>query len=156
MFFLSRCCVVWNIMTLDHIIVAHDRCIWYMVNMGSGNGLVPHGTKPLPEPMLTNPKKEIENRSRSVTATSRTWRFDHMKCCSLSVPEKIVYYVWYLSFKMIVRQLWAVYSILGIPILRQNGWNFAGFIFICIFLNENCNILIQISLNIVLKSPWCQ
>ena len=79
-------------MTLDHIIVAHDR-IWYMVNMGSGNGLVPHGTKPLPEPMLTDPKKEIENRSRSVTATSRTWRFDHMKCCSLSVPERIVYHV---------------------------------------------------------------
>ena len=26
--------------------------IW--VNIGSGNGLVPDGTKPLPEPMLTN------------------------------------------------------------------------------------------------------
>ena len=25
-----------------------------MVNTGSGNGLVPDGTKPLPEPMLTN------------------------------------------------------------------------------------------------------
>ena len=25
--------------------------IW--VNIGSGNGLLPHGTKPLPEPMLT-------------------------------------------------------------------------------------------------------
>ena len=24
------------------------------VNIGSGNGLVPDGTKPLPEPMLTN------------------------------------------------------------------------------------------------------
>ena len=26
--------------------------IW--VNIGSGNGLLPDGTKPLPEPMLTN------------------------------------------------------------------------------------------------------
>ena len=26
-----------------------------LVNTGSGNGLVPDGTKPLPEPMLTSP-----------------------------------------------------------------------------------------------------
>ena len=26
---------------------------WWLVNIGSGNGLVPIGTKPLPEPMLT-------------------------------------------------------------------------------------------------------
>ena len=26
---------------------------WWQVNIGSGNGLVPDGTKPLPEPMLT-------------------------------------------------------------------------------------------------------
>ena len=26
---------------------------WWWVNIGSGNGLVPSGTKPLPEPMLT-------------------------------------------------------------------------------------------------------
>ena len=25
-----------------------------LVNIGSGNGLLPDGTKPLPEPMLTN------------------------------------------------------------------------------------------------------
>ena len=35
------------------------RYMWYhmmtkiWVNLGSGNGLMPHGTKPLPEPMLT-------------------------------------------------------------------------------------------------------
>ena len=27
-------------------------CVW--VNIGSGNGLLPDGTKPLPEPMLTS------------------------------------------------------------------------------------------------------
>ena len=26
---------------------------WWQVNIGSGNGLVPSGNKPLPEPMLT-------------------------------------------------------------------------------------------------------
>ena len=26
---------------------------WWYINIGSGNGLVPSGTKPLPEPMLT-------------------------------------------------------------------------------------------------------
>ena len=28
--------------------------IWNLVNIDSGNGLLPNGTKPLPEPMLTN------------------------------------------------------------------------------------------------------
>ena len=27
--------------------------VWWYVSIGSGNGLVPDGTKPLPEPMLT-------------------------------------------------------------------------------------------------------
>ena len=26
---------------------------WVFVNIGSGNGLLPYGTKPLPEPMVT-------------------------------------------------------------------------------------------------------
>ena len=26
---------------------------WWEVNIGSGNGLLPDGTKPLPEPVLT-------------------------------------------------------------------------------------------------------
>ena len=29
------------------------RPYWWLVNIGSGNGLVPSGNKPLPEPMLT-------------------------------------------------------------------------------------------------------
>ena len=30
-----------------------DLSDWRYVNIGSGNGLVPSGNKPLPEPMLT-------------------------------------------------------------------------------------------------------
>ena len=45
---------------LTNIVLTHwglvmpygDRDPW--VNIGSGNGLLPGGTKPLPEPMLTN------------------------------------------------------------------------------------------------------
>ena len=33
----------------------HDLTLtWILVHIGSGNGLLPDGTKPLPEPMLTN------------------------------------------------------------------------------------------------------
>ena len=35
----------------DHIDEAMAWCHW--VNIGSGNGLLPDGTKPLPEPVLT-------------------------------------------------------------------------------------------------------
>ena len=31
-----------------------DMATYTWVNIGSGNGLVPSGTKPLPEPMLTS------------------------------------------------------------------------------------------------------
>ena len=37
--------------------------------------------------------------------------------------------------------------------LRQNGRNFADDIFKCIFFNENCFILIEISLKFVAKGP---
>ena len=33
---------------------------WKFVNIGSGNGFVPYGTKPLPEPMLTYFQLNIE------------------------------------------------------------------------------------------------
>ena len=32
---------------------------WWSVNIGSGNGLVPSGNKPLPEPMLTQISVDI-------------------------------------------------------------------------------------------------
>ena len=39
-----------------HVKLPSDECHkhhWWLVNVGSGNGLVPSGNKPLPEPMLT-------------------------------------------------------------------------------------------------------
>ena len=39
----------WN---YSHVNVTEH--LWLEVNMGSGNGLVPSGNKPLPEPMLTD------------------------------------------------------------------------------------------------------
>ena len=40
----------WN---LSHVILNQILVIDGQVNIGSGNGLVPSGNKPLPEPMLT-------------------------------------------------------------------------------------------------------
>ena len=40
-------------MTLTHWALWHHMATEIWVNTGSGNGLLPDGTKPLPEPMLT-------------------------------------------------------------------------------------------------------
>ena len=47
--------VPWFVRFLGLLIVALWRHMasWIWVNIGSGNGLLPDGTKPLPEPMLT-------------------------------------------------------------------------------------------------------
>ena len=42
---------------------------WWSVNIGSGNGLVPSGNKPLPEPMLT----QIYVVNLVVTWSNETW-----------------------------------------------------------------------------------
>ena len=36
---------------------------WLLVNIGSGNGLVPSGNKPLPDPMLTQIYRKVSNIS---------------------------------------------------------------------------------------------
>ena len=54
--------------------------IW--VNIGSGNGLVPDGTKPLPEPMLTNHQHCL---------VAFTWRQFHRK------GEKYILLIWILN-----------------------------------------------------------
>ena len=41
-------CLIWN---SPQVVVT--RLYWWLVNIGSGNGLVPSGNKPLPEPMLS-------------------------------------------------------------------------------------------------------
>ena len=38
---------------------------WWSVNIGSGNGLVPSGSKPLPEPMLTQICRNMASLGRS-------------------------------------------------------------------------------------------
>ena len=46
----------WLMAEVSLVILPSDECYWTLVmiiNIGSGNGVVPSGTKPLPEPMLT-------------------------------------------------------------------------------------------------------
>ena len=41
-----------ELLTHSGLVAPYGDKIW--VNIGSGNGLLPDGTKPLPEPMLTD------------------------------------------------------------------------------------------------------
>ena len=57
--------------------------IWICVNMGSGDGLVPDGTKPLPKPMLT---------SHQWSSVANTWKQFHGKCPSYIFCNKFENY----------------------------------------------------------------
>ena len=41
----------------------HDMAVKIWVSIGSGNGLLPVGSKPLPEPILTYPSQEMIGNS---------------------------------------------------------------------------------------------
>ena len=43
----------WKVWCFKYFCLYCTKHIWYSINIGSGNGLVPSGNKPLPEPMLT-------------------------------------------------------------------------------------------------------
>ena len=45
--------IPWLFPRVNVLMFSCHRNHWWQVNIGSGNGLVPSGNKPLPEPMLT-------------------------------------------------------------------------------------------------------
>ena len=100
------------------------------VNTGSGNGLLPDGTKPLPEPMLTNHQWGL---------VVFTWEQFHSK----SSRDISLIWVW--------RLLISDYSYISQGSLgtKQNGWHDTDNIFCCIFLKENVCMLTEISLHFV-------
>ena len=61
---------------------------WIWINIGSGNGLLPDGTKPLPEPMLTY------HQRGSVAFSSEQF---HRKCSRYQFVKQI----WIYNFKII-------------------------------------------------------
>ena len=64
--------ILFNLSSFKLILVIAGWCIfsemaelcWWWINSGSGNGLVPSGTKPLPEPVLT----QIYNHVATMTS----------------------------------------------------------------------------------------
>ena len=42
-----------NFMSTSSVVITLRWCLWWLVSIGPGNGLLPIGSKPLPEPMLT-------------------------------------------------------------------------------------------------------
>ena len=102
------------------------------------DGLLPDGTKPLPEPMLTY------DWWGSVALTLDQF---HRRCSRY----QLVKWIWTLCFTITstsLRGQWV--NTLG-P--RQNGRHFADDIFECIFVNENVWVPIIISLKFVPKGP---
>ena len=91
------------------------------VNIGSGNGLVPHGTKPLPEPMLINHQYD---------PVSFTWKQFHM------IPKIFLLNV---SLKIIKSGWWAHHP--GANELTQRDWSiwlpFDIWYFLSSFFNYN-------------------
>ena len=93
---------------------------------GSGNGLVPLGTKPLPDPILIYQQIHTQKHCNNILFNIQRFPF---KAISFS-PQWV--------------------NTLG-P--RQNGQHLPDEIFNCIFLNEKVWISIKISLRFVPKGP---
>ena len=151
-----------------------------LVNIGSGNGLLPDGTNPLPKAMLTD-------HQWSQLLISGQF---HKRCLNHRPLKLIETYTCKISFKfsrgqwvntdklrkLAVNRLCVCSSSLGttpynisrsshywsdigtnnyLNLLRpsQNGRHFADDIFKCIFLDENVWIRIKISLKFITKGP---
>ena len=136
---------------------------WWLINIDSGNGLVPSGNKPLPETILTHNcvtswhvsvwERPLNFWATLLVASKISLRllwwpptehqcvliyrcvFTHVCCWLFSVGNKVT----------------TTTTKLNTLRPRQDGRHFADDIFKCIFLNENVWILIKISLKFV---PW--
>ena len=54
---MANCANIWNAFYYLFLLNFSDVCCWrynWLVIIGSGNGLLPDGNKPLPEPIMTN------------------------------------------------------------------------------------------------------
>ena len=110
---------------------------WWLVNIGAGNGLVPSGNKPLPEPMLT--QISVVTWLIYELKLGHAWvitSHSFMRCDYLSMP-----------WTKTVDKLMSVNTLRP----RQHGRHFADNISKSIFLNENVRILNEISPKFVPK-----
>ena len=62
--------------------VTYCEHIWWYIHIGSGNGLLPDGNKPLPEPMVTNGALSCSMEQKS--------SFSHMKMETIKYFRKFV------------------------------------------------------------------
>ena len=68
----SGICTFWNRGDIDHIYVTHS----YKVDIGSGNGMMPEGTKPFTDTILTYHQKghlSVISRDISQSLTAEIW-----------------------------------------------------------------------------------
>ena len=66
-----------------------------LISIGSSNGLFPHDSKPLPEPMMTN---------HQCGPATFVWRQFHKRCISHNLLKLVGRYLSKISFKLLRRQ----------------------------------------------------
>ena len=126
---------------------------WWSVNIGWGNGWVPSGNKPLPEPMLT----QAFTRPQWVKLTNLPYiivdllsvelkKYDFYNQIWKSFWENALNNVIYLKWSCLFRPQWVNSS----P-PEQKGCHFADDIFGCIFVNEKFCILVKFHWSLLLR-----
>ena len=149
------------------------REIW--VNIGSGNGLLPDGTKPLPEPMLTDHQwspvifilgqfQEMTQPSITKIRLKITYLKFHSNIPGVNELNDIQYLVWQLIILLFVWYCmsgkWITYlswnPVICIAFLNSshpghNGRHFTDDIFRCIFVNGKFLFWQKFHLNLFLK-----
>ena len=64
---------------------------WWLVSIGSGNGLVPSGNKSLPKPMLTQTYVDIWRHKATVIEDRQNYFNGSVQDCSNSIGNAILY-----------------------------------------------------------------
>ena len=111
---------------------------WWQVNIGSGNGLVPSGNKPLPEQMLT----QIHGVTRPQWVNARLWQ---LQCISSGVTVFFHYIVSMSAVGLLVCGIiWTIYYIcdcMYVMIISINASCILITSVFCYWIHSLCKIL---------------
>ena len=120
-------------------------CLWNDIQLYFPNSkTLTYLTKTLTQNTKNEEKKEMSHgcwsKGPCYVSSSLWWDLRNLaSSCQAQIMLSLIYNAWI--------------PLLNTWKLRQNGRHSADDIFKCIFLNENCCILIEISLKFVLKGP---
>ena len=108
--------LLWNCPNMD-VTVLH----WWSVNIGSGNGLVPLGNKPLPESMLT----QISGGTRPQCQTVPDRRLSASRWCHRNTHWRIIRVYSYFTYSARTLQKTDFADEKSVPYCNQNfNWHY--------------------------------